>query len=179
MNTVGPISFDKPQIQRTSSCVGVSSILSKRKTWCTGFQNFPAAHRKCRLTSTSAIFKSLDRRPHKRSFSRSPSVSSPIHPRRTSEQCVGVTNVGKPISLPEELAQNLRIPVTKVVVHQIIHRHVRQLDMHFRADKVVHFAANIQIMESKHIPSIMIGCHRSGAVCAARARTHQPMRGRK
>ena len=96
MNTVGPRSVEKPQIRRISSSVGVSFVLPKRKTWYAGFQNLTVALKRCQLTSTSVAIKSLDGIPHKRSFSQSPAVSSPIHPRRTFKQCVGVTNVGKP-----------------------------------------------------------------------------------
>ena len=99
MIIAGPMSLEKLQIQRTSSSVSVSSVLPKQKTWCEGFQNLTATHKRWQLTSTPAAFKSLGGMPHKLSFSRSSATSLPIQPRRTPEQCVGVTKVGKPILL--------------------------------------------------------------------------------
>ena len=123
MNTNDPMILEKLQIWRTSSSMGVSSVLPKWKTWCAGFQNLAAAQRRCRLTFTSATLRSLDGMPHVRNLSRSPSVSLPIHSRRVSEQCIGVTRVGKPIAQVGEcrqLLQYLQVPTTKVVVYQII-----------------------------------------------------------
>ena len=105
MKIGGPMILEKPQIRRTSSSVGVSSVLLKWKTWCAGFQNLAAAHRRWWLTSTSAAFSSLVGMPHRRSFSQSSLVSLPIHSRRVSEQCGGVTRVGKPIAQTVECRQ--------------------------------------------------------------------------